>query len=32
MAGLRFDERIRGSLEAGEVSWFQLDPEVLEVA
>ena len=31
VAGLRFDERIRSSVEAGEVSWFQLDPEVLEV-
>ena len=31
VAGLRFDERIRASVESGEVSWFQLDPEVLEV-
>lgn len=31
VAGLRFDERIRTSVESGEVSWFQLDPEVLEV-
>ena len=29
VAGLRFDECIRP--ESGEVSWFQLDPEVLEV-
>ncbi len=31
VAGLRFDERIRLAVESGEVSWFQLDPEVLEV-
>lgn len=31
VAGLRFDERIRAGVESGEVSWFQLDPEVLEV-
>ena len=31
VAGLRFDDRIRPSVESGEVSWFQLDPEVLEV-
>ena len=31
VAGLRFDERIRVSVESDEVSWFQLDPEVLDV-
>ena len=31
VAGLRFDDRIRPSVKSGEVSWFQLDPEVLEV-
>ena len=31
VAGLRFDDRIRPSVESGEVSWFRLDPEVLEV-
>ncbi len=30
VAGLRGDERIQGSIESGEVFWYQLDPEVLE--
>jgi len=31
VAGLRYDERIRGRLQAGEVAWYQLDPHALEV-
>ena len=31
VAGLRFDERIRRSVESGAIAWYQLDPEVLEV-
>ena len=31
VAGLRFDERIRAAVEAGEVAWYQLDPKVMEV-
>ena len=31
VAGLRFDERIRAAVEAGEVAWYQLDSKVLEV-
>ena len=30
VAGLRRDDRIQGLVEAGEVFWYQLDPEVLE--
>ena len=31
VAGLRFDERIRRSVESGAIAWYQLDPEALEV-
>ena len=31
VAGLRHDRRIEKRLEAGEVSWYQLDPQTLEV-
>jgi hypothetical protein len=31
VAGLRHDQRIEKRLEAGEVSWYQLDPQTLEV-
>lgn len=31
VAGLRYDERVRGRLQAGEVAWYQLDPHALEV-
>ena len=31
VAGLRHDRRIEKWLEAGEVSWYQLDPQTLEV-
>ncbi len=31
VAGLRGDKRIQGSIESGEVFWYQLDPEVMEV-
>ena len=31
VAGLRFDERIRRSVESGAIVWYQLDPEALEV-
>ena len=31
VAGLRHDRRIKKRLEAGEVSWYQLDPQTLEV-
>ena len=31
VAGLRHDRRIEKQLEAGEVSWYQLDPQTLEV-
>lgn len=31
VAGLRHDRRIEKRLEAGEVSWYQLDPQALEV-
>ena len=31
VAGLRHDRRIEQRLEAGEVSWYQLDPQTLEV-
>ena len=31
VAGLRYDTRIKQRLEAGEVSWYQLDPQTLEV-
>ena len=30
VAGLRQDDRIHGLIDAGEVFWYQLDPEVLE--
>ena len=31
VAGLRHDRRIKKHLEAGEVSWYRLDPHTLEV-
>ena len=31
VAGLRRDRRVEKRLEAGEVSWYQLDPQTLEV-
>ena len=31
VAGLRHDRRIEKRLEAGEVSWYQLDPQTLDV-
>ena len=30
VAGLRRDDRIQGSIESGELFWYQLDPELLE--
>ena len=31
VSGLRRDDRISGSIDAGEVFWHQLDPEIMEV-
>ena len=31
VSGVRQDDRIRDSIKSGEVVWFQLDPEIMEV-